>query len=118
MTKHPYKYWDLYQLNKHLVKQALEFDIDVKYVKEAVFSKEWIPQIDFDGCTIVQDDLHPFLPCFLHDYECYIYGNRMQNHINFRNNLIKAGFSKFKAQKYFIGVVAGCFAMYLFKKSK
>lgn len=107
MPKQVYKYWKRNDFHKHLTKQAVDFGIDSSLVDIAVYSDSWNPAIDFNGCNCVQDALHPFLPCFLHDFEWIVKGGGIEADRSFRTNLVKAGFSKFKAQNYFLAVRLG-----------
>ena len=116
MPKNPYKYWTREQLFYQLSKQAIDFDIDLKLVDKICYSKEWNPIEDFNGCNCVQDELHPFLPCFIHDFFVSIGGAGVENNKLFRTNLLKAGFSKSKAQTYYIGIQLGWFFYYKWTK--
>lgn len=40
------------------------FDI----IEEAISSEDWIWFRQWDGCTVIQDPTHPYVPCFIHDY--------------------------------------------------
>lgn len=105
--KQVYKYWNRKELFEHLEKQAIEFNVDIDLVKEAVFSEAWNPVKDFNGCNVVQDDFHPFLPCFIHDFRWIVYGRKNKYDIEFRNNLLKFGYSTFKAVCFYLGVRLG-----------
>jgi hypothetical protein len=72
MNKQPYKFWTKEKLYWHLITQAGEYyanDDNMQFIiKNAVYDTRWNPLLEFNGCTFVQDDLHPFLPCFIHDW--------------------------------------------------
>lgn len=105
--KKRYRYWTRLQFYDHLKLQALEFSIPIEIVQEAVFNSAWNPMLDFNGCNFVQDDFHPYLPCFIHDYRWVVYGRTDQWDKEFRNNLLKLGFSTFKATIYYFAVRIG-----------
>jgi len=105
--KQRYKYWTKEQLHSHLVAQALEHGIPIGIVTEAVYSDKWNPITDFNGCNVVEDDYHPYLPCFIHDYRWIVYGKTNEYDKEFRNNLLKFGFSTFKATIYYFAVRVG-----------
>lgn len=107
MSKQRYKYWNLDELYTHLEKQAIEFKVPIEIVTEAVYSKAWNPIKDFNGCNFVQDDFHPFLPCFIHDFRWLVYGRKNIYDVEFRNNLLKFGYSTLKASMFYFGVRLG-----------
>ena len=119
MGKQPYKFWDREQLFWHLIKQAGEYyanDDNMHFtIKNAVYDERWNPMLEFNGCNLVQDDLHPFLPCFLHDWRWITRQNALDADIEFRINLKKFGYSKFKASLYFWAVRLGYLFYYRFK---
>ncbi len=66
----PYRLWNLKTLEKVILKQVIEFKLpeDIKeLVLVAVIDSPWNPLLEYDGCTVVQDKLHPYLPYFVHD---------------------------------------------------
>lgn len=114
--KQPYKYWTRSELFKHLEEQAVRKGINVPMVKRAVYSDDWNPLEDYNGCNFVQDDLHPFLPCFIHDWRwiCFEYHKKFD--WEFEENLIKFGYPSWKANLYYIMVRLGWIFYYQFKK--
>ena len=102
-----YKYWSREDFFSFLKKQAHDFDISLELTKKICFSDKWNPPVDFNGCNLVQDSFHPFLPCFIHDFRWIVEGGGIESDREFRTNLIKAGFSKWKAQTWFVGVRIG-----------
>lgn len=67
----PYKYWTRTMFRDHFTRQlnAMKNPQWVwELLIEALESEEWNPSEDFDGCSIVQDRLHPCLACFVHDF--------------------------------------------------
>lgn len=108
MGKHPYKYWDRDELYSHLKRQATANKyFDYKTIRYAVYDTRWNPMLEFNGCNVVQDDLHPFLPCFLHDYRWVVKGGGKKTDIQFYNSLIKFGVPKWKAKLYYYRVRIG-----------
>ncbi len=114
--KQPYKYWTKKDLENHLRAQALEHGIDTSLVISAVYDKRWNPIKDYNGCNFVQDNLHPFLPCFIHDWRWVCMDYKKWFDLEFRDNLIKFGFKKWKAELYYIMVRCGWLFYYRFKK--
>ena len=112
----PYKYWDKEDLYRLLINQARDFRIDPEDVYKAVWDLEWNPIQEYNGCNCVQDDYHPFLPCFIHDYHWVVKGGGIEYDRIFRTNLMKAGFSKVRAYAYFYAVRAGWIFYYKWKK--
>ena len=111
----PYKYWSRDLLHEFLIKQCIDYGIDSFMVKEMCYSEKWNPKFEYNGCTFVQDELHPFLPCFIHDYRWIVGEGGLDSNLEFKTNLIKAGFSKSKALKYFLGVHLGWILYYKWK---
>lgn len=101
----PYKYWQREQLFEHCLNQAKLFGYDLNRVGEVIFSKKWDPLEDCDGCTFVQDFLQPFYPCIEHDFNLITdFENAKKHDKEFRRKLIMAGFSKAKANMYYVAV--------------
>ena len=105
--KQPYKYWSNQQLFTHLIKQCDEYGFDKPAVLDAISDTNWNPSEDYNGCNVVQDDLHPFYPCFIHDYRWITEGRTNSADKEFRNNLLKFGYSTFKATIYYLAVRVG-----------
>ena len=114
--KHPYKYWTRDYLYEFLLPQCIDFDVSTSLVKLAVYDERWNPRYDFNGCTLVQDEYHPFLPCFIHDWRWITGQGGLDSDIEFKINLVKAGFTELKAWKYFIGVRLGWMFYYKWTK--
>lgn len=116
-NKQPYIHWDLDFLFEKLLKQ--EFIYKYGYSKtdleNMVHSKRWNPLKEFNGCNVVQDDLHPFLPCFVHDYRWIAEGRTNKADKEFRNNLLKFGYSTVKATMYYFAVRVGSVYYKIFK---
>lgn len=74
MKKNVYNFpfWE----NRENFKKALydqiklyNFNEDVKaLVNKAIYDKSWIPALQYDGCSFIQDTHHPCLWCYVHDY--------------------------------------------------
>lgn len=118
MGRQRYKYWTREELHNHLERQALDYKADLELVKLAVWSEDWDPSTEFNGCNLIQDDLHPFLPCFIHDYEFIVLGNGQEANERFKANLLKFGFSKLRANIFYIAVTIGWYCYYQFKNRK
>lgn len=103
----PYAYWSRGELYEKLLPQALDTGVKTRILKEACYDDRWIPSRDFNGCSVIQDPLHPYLPCFIHDYRWVTGQGGNLSDIEFRNNLIKAGLSKVKAWRFYFAVRLG-----------
>lgn len=117
--KTPYRFWTRDLLYAMLVPQALNFGYDEDFIDELhdmVYDERWNPIDDFNGCNIVQDHYHPFLPCFIHDYRWIVEKGGLESDKEFKHNLIKCGVSKARAEIYYIGVRLGWVCYYKWKK--
>lgn len=72
MSKYkPYSLWDRSKLDEALQDQCKYYNLPIEvriFVVKACYNLAWNPSTDYDGCTGVRDEMHPSLPCFLHDY--------------------------------------------------
>jgi len=73
----PYKHWTNNELKYRLIQTVFRVSKDndfaelwVDLIHEAFKSNEWEIKSQYDGCTLVQDHLHPCPACFVHDYMC------------------------------------------------
>ncbi len=103
----PYKYWSREELFNHCKVQAMMYDFSIEEVKETVFDDRWNPSIDFNGCSFVQDPLHPFYPCLKHDYDWVVGVGGIDSDSRFYENLKKTGMLSLKARIWFLGVRLG-----------
>lgn len=114
--KKPYVNWTKEELFWHLKKQAIEYKCchpDMFYlIKQAVYDERWNPSEQFNGCNFVQDDLHPFLPCFVHDWRWITNQDVKASNKEFEHLLLEFGYSKWKAKLYYIGVTMGWHCYY------
>ena len=117
--KQPYKNWSRNQLFWHLKQQSLDYKCchpDMFYrIKSAVYDTRWNPAEDFNGCNFVQDDLHPFLPCFLHDWRWVTRQNPELADEEFKENLLHFGYPEWKANLYYYTVRIAYLCYYQFK---
>jgi hypothetical protein len=122
MAKTPYRFWSRNDLFWKLKQQAGEYycndDIMEFTLKNACYDTRWNPAKDYNGCNIIQDDLHPFLPCFLHDWRWITRQNAKEADLEFKNNLVKFGYKRWKANLYFWAVRIGYLFYYQFKHIK
>ena len=117
--KNPYKFWTKDELYYHLIRQAEGFGFDnsiIIEIKEAIYSNKWNCIEDFNGCNLVRDCYHPFLPCFLHDYHWQCLGGGYKYDKIFRRNLIQCEMYKWKAKLWFFGVRLGWLLYYKWRK--
>jgi len=117
--KQPYRYWSRNDLFWKLKEQAIDFQNcnpdDFYIIKSACYDKRWNPATQFNGCNVVQDDLHPFLPCFIHDWRWITNQNTKLADEEFRSNLIRYGYPKWKASLYYYGVRLGWYLYFKWK---
>jgi len=104
----PYAFWNRDELFLHLCRQADLFAYKNKErIKTAVFSERWNPMKDFNGCNVIQDKFHPYLPCFIHDYAWIVEGGGKKSDKEFYDNLVTCGTKKFKARLMYMAVRLG-----------
>jgi hypothetical protein len=111
----PYKYWTREELYLHCTKQVGPYNFSILEMKEVIYDKRWDPVKEFNGCTLVQDPLHPFWPCVRHDYDWVVGNGGIEADRRFYNNLKQAGMLSFKARMWFIGVRLGWVLWYKWK---
>ena len=119
MSKTPYRFWSRDQLYSHLLTQSLSFGFDEYFIEEVrgmVYDEKWNPMEDFNGCSVVQDHYHPFLPCFIHDYRWVVDKGGAWTDREFKVNLIKCGVSKARATIYFAVVRSAWVLFYQWRK--
>jgi hypothetical protein len=87
-------------------------------IKSAAFDERWNPIKQYDGCTFVQDDLHPFPPCFLHDWRWATRQDVKLADLEFEENLKKFGYPLWKAKLYYIAVRIAYICYYQFKHKR
>ena len=115
MSRQPYKYWNRGKLYEALIPQCIEWGISTYSVKEICYSYKWNPITDYNGCTLVQDDYHPFVPCLIHDYRWITGEGGLDSDLEFKINLQKSGKSVYKSWMWFIGVRLGWLCYYKWK---
>lgn len=122
MAKTPYKYWSRNDLFWKIKQQALDYRCchpDMLYtIRSAAYDTRWNPAKDFNGCTFVQDDLHPFLPCFIHDWRWVTRQDVKLADLEFRENLLHFGYPKWKANLYYYTVRLAYICYYQFAHKK
>jgi len=106
---YPYKNWTRNELYAHCLMQADEYGFDRVEMSNVIYDKRWVPQQDFNGCTLVQDPLHPFWPCLRHDWAWIVGEGGREVDDRFREDLIQSGMYGAKAKRWFIGVRIGWF---------
>ena len=100
-----------YHMDVHFDLKSLWVDI----VREAFSSKDWDAINDYNGCSIVQDPLHPCPACFVHDYMWITgRGGSMSDKIFYY--LMKAeGLDEFTAIRRWLGVRIGWYVYFKWK---
>lgn len=101
-TKQPYKYvlrliWNRNFLFNKLTHQAIEYGICIDLVDDAIFDEKWDPVNDYNGSFFIKASCHPFLPCFIRNWRLITFGYHKKWDIEFRDNLVKFGLEKWKA---------------------
>lgn len=107
----PYKLWDRDELYVHCLRQMKEYGCSElrETVKEVIFSDKWNPMTDFNGCSVIQDKIHPYIPCLIHDYRWLVGEGGKEADIEFRNNLEKFGTPNPRRFFMWVGVRIGWF---------
>ena len=117
--KKPYKFWSRDQLYALLLPQCLNYGYSencIDRIHDMVYDERWNPMEDFNGCNVVQDHHHPFLPCFIHDYRWVIGEGGLDSDTEFYHNLIKCGVSEVRSTIYFAVVRSAWVLFYQWKK--
>ena len=112
----PYKNWTRKQLYDHCIIQCEEYGFDKNECKGIIYDKRWDPMKDFNGCSVVQDPIHPFYPCLKHDWSWVVLGGGIEHDRQFRKDLIRSGMYGFKARRWFWGVRIGWIFFHKWKK--
>jgi len=107
MSKLRYKYWTREDFVDHFMRQRADHPVDPEEIQMVCMDPRWDPEAEFNGCNFVQDDLHPFWPCFRHDYDWIVNGGGIEYDRTFRENLIKFGMNRLRAWAFFFGVRLG-----------
>jgi hypothetical protein len=103
----PYKHLENEKLKELLISNAAAINSPtwvLLLIEEAFNNSLWNPVLDFDGCTLVQDVLHPSPACFIHDFlwRCG-YGGPISDEIVF-DIWILEGLNVRKARRRWLGV--------------
>lgn len=85
-------------------------------IQGIVYNGNWDILKDFNGCNMIQDKFHPYLPCVFHDYYAHIGQGGYKNDVRFRKLLIDFGTKKGRAWRMFLGVRLGWLFYYKWKK--
>ena len=118
MGNRPYRHYDrsqIFELLRHnCIASGVPSYVDKCFV--AAFDTRWDPS-KYDGCTGVGDPLHPFPPCFIHDWEWTVNGGGKQSDINFLKDCIRFKLvSSKKAKIWYIGIRIAWLAYYKWRK--
>lgn len=117
MTYTPYSHWTREELFSHCKRQCIHYGCEdlINEVSEIIYDLNWNPIVDYDGCTLVQDKLHPYVPCLIHDYDWLVNGGGIEFDRNFVENLCKFGMERWKVAFMFMGVRMGWILWYKWK---
>ena len=114
----PYRNWTRVQLFDALKLNALPYGFNIDHLRVAVFDDRWNPSEDFDGCTIVSDNLHPDPSCFMHDYARIVLEGGYKYEKQFREDMLLLGYSKSMANRRFFAVTLHWFLWAKWKKRR
>jgi hypothetical protein len=88
----------------------------ISTIHKVVFSDEWNPMEEYNGCSVIQDKFHPYVPCLIHDYRWVVGEGGKEADIEFKNNLELFGTPNPRRQIMWMGVRLGWF--FAFKRKK
>ena len=120
----PYKFWSRDELYKHLIAQHNDYPkANLKQpIRDAVYDDNWDPKYEYNGCSVVQDPIHPFAPCFLHDYSWVVLQGTPEDYKRYDKEFYERlkifGMRDWKAKCWYIGVRIGWFFMIGIKRRK
>lgn len=114
----PYKTWDTQDLKSNLLNQVKFYDLPPwvdMLLRESFDFRQWNPQKQFDGCTIVQDPDHPCIACWLHDFWWLTGRGGWLSNVLFQRILKLTDVNWYQRNKNFLGVTIGWYAGYKWK---
>ena len=119
----PYKYWTKPELKKKLIDHVNNINPKpafkthwIALIHEAFESNKWDIIKQYNGCTIVQDVLHPCPACFCHDFMWISgHGGKISDEI-FKQLMLAEGMKKCKVNRRFLGVRVGWFLWFKYKR--
>lgn len=108
MRHKPYQHYTRHELKMLLVTQCVNSNQNhfIDRVLDAVNDLSWSPTYEYDGCSIVQDPLHPFPPCFLHDYAWKVLGGGKFYDDQFYKDCIDWGINEGRVKRWYVGIRA------------
>jgi len=114
-TYAPYRFWTKSDLASHLKEMSVTLGTGkhiTQLIDQAIMDPTWNPMAEYDGCTVVQDQFHPCMSCFLHDYLWKMgQGGREADKLFYLLMLIE-GTSKAKAKRRWLGVRVAWFTYF------
>lgn len=119
----PYANWTERDFSRVIISHVNNFEIDTELrnlwkdiIFEAMSSEHWEFIKDYNGCTLVQDPIHPSPACFVHDYMWICgYGGYHSDFI-FRRLILAEGVStRGRAFRRWLGVRIGWYAYFRWK---
>lgn len=119
MHRTPYIEWSRTELADHLMRQVNRYNLDDRIadkVIKAAHDSAWEPNREFNGCNVIQDQSHPCVACFLHDYDWQVNGGGKKYDVDFRCNLIATGHHPAKAWAMYVAVRIGWMFYYKWVK--
>jgi len=118
MDNLPYKYWTRDELYKHCERQCRDYGAENLLIelRKIVLDVRWNPTLDYNGCNIIQDKYHPYVPCLIHDFDWLVGDGGYKTDVEFRKNLERFGTSKNKSFLMFLGVRIGWLFWYKWGK--
>lgn len=114
----PYQFWTREQLFEHCVVQCQWYKCEdmIPVFESVIFDERWDPIVDYNGCNVIEDRLHPYPPCLKHDFDWLVLGGGIAYDIDFRKNLKKFGESPNMTVVMFVGVRIGWLCWYKWDK--
>jgi len=118
----PYQHWNRNELRDTLENHVERFCVSerfkshwTKLIGDAFRSEHWNVLDDYNGCTMLQDHLHPDPACFVHDFMWITgHGGVVSDRI-FYHCMISEGMPPKKAWRRWFGVRVGWYCFFMWK---
>lgn len=118
----PYQMWNKLEMRDMLETHVDRLDLPdafkmhwIRLIYDAFRSGQWNVLHDYNGCSLVQDLLHPDPACFVHDFMMITgHGGTVCDRI-FYHCMIATGMAPSKAWRRWFAVRVGWFCFYMWK---
>jgi len=87
----------------------------LKMLEDAINDPLWNHMKDYNGCTLVEDPTHPYVPCFLHDWMWRTGRGGLEADNIFYHTQVLFGMPKKMARRRYYGVRIGWFTFFKWK---